>query len=84
MYLDLSIHSEIRVQWPFLNVQCRKTGDNRLKKNLQYENISHNSTEQLVDGHPENFKIKLYYFEEILSLRYKIIVKLLSLFHICF
>ena len=29
-------------------------------------------------GHPENFKIKLYYFQERLSLRYKIILKLLS------
>ena len=35
-------------------------------------------------GHPENFKIKLYYFQERLSLRYNIILKLLSLFHICF
>ena len=34
-------------------------------------------------GHPENFKIKLYYFQERLSLRYNIILKLLSLFHIC-
>ena len=29
---------------------------------------------------PENFKIKLYYFQERLSLRYNIILKLLSLF----
>ena len=29
-------------------------------------------------GHPENFKIKLYYFQERLSLRYNIILKLLS------
>ena len=29
-------------------------------------------------GHQENFKIKLYYF------RYYIILKLLSLFHMCF
>ena len=35
-------------------------------------------------GHPENFKIKLYYFQERLRLRYNIILKLLSLFHICF
>ena len=32
-------------------------------------------------GDPENFKIKLYYFQGRLSLRYNII---LSLFHICF
>ena len=32
--------------------------------------------------YPENFKIKLYYFQERLSLRYNIILKLLSLFHI--
>ena len=35
-------------------------------------------------GHPENFKIKLYYFQNRLSLRYNIILKLLSLFYICF
>ena len=29
-------------------------------------------------GHPENFKIKLYYFQERLSLSYNIIQKLLS------
>ena len=29
-------------------------------------------------GHPENFKIKLYYFQERLSLSYKIILKLRS------
>ena len=29
-------------------------------------------------GHPENFKIKLQYFQEILSLRYNIILKLLA------
>ena len=34
-------------------------------------------------GHPENFKIKLYYFQERLSLQYNIILKLRSLFHIC-
>ena len=34
-------------------------------------------------GHPENFKIKLHYFQERLSLRHNIILKLLSLFHIC-
>ena len=34
-------------------------------------------------GHPENYKISLYYFQEILSLLYNIILKLLSLFHIC-
>ena len=31
-------------------------------------------------GHPENFKLKLYYFQKRLSLRYNIILKLLSLF----
>ena len=35
-------------------------------------------------GHPENFKIKLFHFQERLSLRYNIILKLLSLFHIRF
>ena len=35
-------------------------------------------------GHPENFKIKLYYFQGRLSLRYNVILKLLSLFQICF
>ena len=35
-------------------------------------------------GHPENFEIKLYYFQERVSLRYNIIPKLLSSFHICF
>ena len=35
-------------------------------------------------GHPENFKVKLYYFQERLSPRYNIILKLLSPFHICF
>ena len=35
-------------------------------------------------GHPENFKMKLYYFQERLSIRYNIILKLLALFHICF
>ena len=35
-------------------------------------------------GHPENFKIKLYYFQERLSLRYSITLKLLTLSHICF
>ena len=34
-------------------------------------------------GNPENFKIKLYFFQDRLSLRYNIILKLLSLFHIC-
>ena len=32
--------------------------------------------------HPEILKIKLYYFPERWSLRYNIILKLLSLFHI--
>ena len=31
--------------------------------------------------HRQNFKIKLYYFQERLSLRYNIILKLLSQFH---
>ena len=31
-------------------------------------------------GHSENFKIKLYYFQERLSLPYDIILKFLSLF----
>ena len=31
-------------------------------------------------GHPENFKIKLYYFQERLSLQCNIILKLMSLF----
>ena len=35
-------------------------------------------------GHPENFKMKLYYLQERLSLRYNIILKLLPVFHICF
>ena len=35
-------------------------------------------------GHPENFKIKLFYFQERVRLRYNIILKLLSLFYICF
>ena len=34
-------------------------------------------------GHPENFKIKLYYFQERLSLRCNIILKLPP-FHIYF
>ena len=33
-------------------------------------------------GHPENFKMKLYFFQEKVSLRYNIILKLLSLFHV--
>ena len=55
---------------------CRKL----LKKNLEYENILYNSTELSVDGHPDNFKIKLYHFQERLSLQNNIILKLLSLF----
>ena len=35
-------------------------------------------------GHPKNFKIKELYFQERLSFRYNIILKLLPLFHICF
>ena len=35
-------------------------------------------------GHPENFKIKLCYVQERLSLQGNIILKLLSLFHMCF
>ena len=37
-----------------------------------------------LNRHPENIKIKLYNFQERLSLRFNIILKLLSLFHICF
>ena len=32
-------------------------------------------------GHPENFKIKLYYFQETLTLRYNIILKFVSLYN---
>ena len=35
-------------------------------------------------GPPEDFKIKLPYYQERLSLRYNIIPKLLSLFDRCF
>ena len=35
-------------------------------------------------GNPDNFKIKLYYFQERLSLQYNIILKSLPPFHICF
>ena len=35
-------------------------------------------------GHPETFKIKLYYFQERVSFRYNIILKLLSPLHVCF
>ena len=35
-------------------------------------------------GHPENFKIKLHYLHERLSLRYNIILKLLSVSYICY
>ena len=34
-------------------------------------------------GHPENFKIKSYYFQERLSIRYNIILKLLSISFMC-
>ena len=34
-------------------------------------------------GHPETFKVKLYYFKERLSLWYNIILKFLFLLHIC-
>ena len=37
-----------------------------------------------LNGHAENFKIKPYYFQERLSFRCNIILKLLSPFHICF
>ena len=33
-------------------------------------------------GHQVIFKIKLYYFQERLSLGYSIVLKLLSLFHV--
>ena len=35
-------------------------------------------------GHPEILKIKLYYFQERLSIQYNITLKLRSLFHTCF
>ena len=35
-------------------------------------------------GHPENFKIKAYYFQERLIVRYNIILKSVSPFHKCF
>ena len=35
-------------------------------------------------GHPEILKIKLYYFQERLSIQYNINLKLQSLFHTCF
>ena len=35
-------------------------------------------------GHPENFKIKLYCFQKRLGFRQNLILKLLSLFNICF
>ena len=38
-------------------------------------------THYRLTGHPENFKIKLYYFQERLSLRYNIIPKSLSLLY---
>ena len=34
-------------------------------------------------GHPENFKIKAYYFQERLIVRYNIILKSVSPFHVC-
>ena len=32
-------------------------------------------------GHPDNFKIKLYYFHERLSLQYNIILKVVSVLY---
>ena len=61
----------------FSKNRCRKL----LKNNLEYESILYNLNYRLT-GHPENFKIKLYYFQERLSLQYNL--KLLSLFHLCF
>ena len=56
-----------------------KTGSESCsERNFEYESKLYNSTEQ----HPENFKIKLYFFQEKLSLGYNINLKLLSLFHI--
>ena len=40
-----------------------------------------NSTELLFKWTSENFKIKLHYFQERLSLRYNTILKLLSLYN---
>ena len=59
---------------------------NGAEKNLQCESILDNSTEQSVGCTSGNFKIKLYYFQEKLSVRYNIILKLQSPFpfHICF
>ena len=37
-----------------------------------------------LNRHPENFKIKLYYFQDRLSLSYNIIQKLLSPLHIIY
>ena len=50
-----------------------------LKKEPRIESILCNSNKR----HPENFKIKLYCFQEKLSLGYNVTLKLLSLFHIC-
>ena len=38
------------------------------RKHFDYKSTIHNSNR--FTGHPENFKIKLYYFQEKLSLRY--------------
>ena len=46
-----------------------------LKKNLEYESILYNSNYRLT-GNPENFKIKLFYFQERLS--YNNILKTVS------
>ena len=54
---------------------CRK-----LLKNLEYESLF--PLNYRLTGHPENFKIKLYYFQERLNVWYNIILKLQSLFHI--
>ena len=49
----------------FSKTWCRK-----LLKKLKYESILYNSTKVSVAWHPENFKIKLYYSQERLRLRY--------------
>ena len=39
---------------------------------------------ELLTGHRDNFEVKLYNFQERLSLQYNIILKLLCPFQICF
>ena len=56
---------------------------NLLEKNVEYESMLYHSNYRWT-GHPEMFKIKLDYFQERLSLRFKIILKVLSRFRKCF